>query len=120
MYFYSLIMQKSIKSFFVFSLLLLFLYNVSGYNLSVEHAGHTKNFSVKVKDSKTENQSSISQDDDCQCALHMQMNHMLLIQPVTIELANSTSTIQEIPHTKAIAYHCLLDYFSSRAPPYLS
>lgn len=98
----------------------MFFYNVSGLSVYVEHALHSKNFSAKTKDSKTEKGSTVSQDDECQCALHMQMNHVLLPEPLAIELPISTLIDHEMPHTKAVTYRCLLDYFSSRAPPSLS
>lgn len=113
-------MQKTFRNFFVFSLLLLFFYNVSGVGICIEHAQHSKNISAKSKNSKTEKHSSISQDDECQCALHMQMNHIMITDSFSLEFPVSNLINQEIPHTKAITYRCLLDYFSSRAPPSLS
>lgn len=120
MYFCGLIMQKSLKNFFVLSLLLVFFYNVSGLSVAIEHAQHSKSSSAKAKHPKTEKGSSISQDDECQCALHMQMNHVLLPESLSIEFPMSNLVDRQIPHTKAITYRCLLDYFSSRAPPSLS
>lgn len=113
-------MRKSLKNFFVFSLLMVFLYNVCGMSVCFDHARHAKSFAAKLKDSKTPKGATISQDDDCQCALHMQMNHVLLPESLAIELPISTLISNETPHPKAITYRCLLDYFSSRAPPYSS
>ncbi|WP_294199211.1 hypothetical protein [Chryseobacterium endophyticum] len=111
-------MQKILKTFFVFSLLTVFLYNVSGISVCIEHARHAKNFAAKLKDQKTGKGTSISQDDECQCAIHMQMNHVLLPEPMVIDLPHGDTFSGEMAHTKAIAYYCLLDYFSSRAPPH--
>lgn len=113
-------MHKSLKNFFVFSLLMMFFYNVSGMSVCFDHARHTKNFSAESKGSKAPKGSAISQDDDCQCALHMQMHHVLLPEHVAIEFPLSTLKDNELPHPKAITYRCLLDYFSSRAPPFSS
>lgn len=113
-------MQKILKTFFVFSLLMAFIYNVSGISVGFDHAGHAKSFAAKLKHSKTEKGSSVSQDDECQCALHLQMHHVLLPDLLSLELPGSRSVSVEMPHPKAIAYYCLLDYFSSRAPPYFS
>lgn len=113
-------MQKSFRNFFVLSLLLVFFYNASGLSVCLDHAGHSKDLSVKVKDSKNGKEASFSQDDECQCALHLQMNHVLIPEPLSIDFPTRNSIASEIPHTKAITYRCLLDYFSSRAPPVLS
>lgn len=119
-YFCAFDMQKILKTFFVFSLLMAFIYNVSGISVCFDHAGHAKSFAAKLKHSKTEKGSSVSQDDECQCALHLQMHHVLLPDLLSLELPGSRSVSVEMPHPKAIAYYCLLDYFSSRAPPYSS
>lgn len=113
-------MQRSIRNFFVLSLLLVFFFNTSGLAVRLDHAGHSKDLSVKVKDSKKEKEASISPDDDCQCALHLQMNHVFLPESLNIDFPKGNLVASEIPHTKAVNYHCLLDYFSSRAPPALS
>lgn len=113
-------MQKILKTFFVFSLLMVFVYNVSGIRVCFDHARHAKSFAAKLKHSKTEKGPAVSQDDECQCALHLQMHHVLLPDLFALELPDSRSVSGEIPHPKAIAYYCLLDYFSSRAPPYSS
>ncbi|KFC19529.1 hypothetical protein [Chryseobacterium sp. FH1] len=113
-------MKRSLRNFFVFFSLLIFVYNVSGLGICIDHAQHSKSISSKAKNSKTEKETSISQDDECQCALHMQMNHILLQEPLAIEFPIDTSVDHQIPHSKSITYRCLLDYFSSRAPPSLS
>ncbi|WP_326982669.1 hypothetical protein VUJ46_21315 [Chryseobacterium sp. MYb264] len=83
-----------------------------------DHAKHAKSFAAKLKDSKTQKGPTIAQDDDCQCALHLQMNHVLLPESLAIEFPVSTLINNETPHPKAMTYRCLLDYFSSRAPPF--
>jgi len=110
-------MQKSLRNFFVLSLMLALFYNVSGLSLSIDHAQHSKNASSKIKKSKSEKETCISQDDDCQCALHMQMNHVVIPESLSIDSYVSVLINSEVPHSKATAYRCLLDYFSSRAPP---
>ncbi|KAA0129633.1 hypothetical protein FY557_04860 [Chryseobacterium sp. SN22] len=119
-YFCAFDMQKILKTFFVFSLLTVFVYNVSGISVCFDHAGHAKSFAAKLKHSKTEKGASVSQDDECQCALHLQMHHVLLPDLFALELPAGSSVSGEMPHPKAIAYYCLLDYFSSRAPPHSS
>lgn len=110
-------MHQSFKHFFIFTLLLTFLYNASGIGVCIEHAAHKSEQAKGTKSPKTEKGIVFSQDDDCQCALHMNMNHMLLPEPVMVEMPVDLNSVAEIPHSKAITYRCLLDYFSSRAPP---
>lgn len=113
-------MQKTVKHFFVFSLLLIFLSNVSGISVCLEHAKHSTSKSTEKKNSKEEKGDVFSQDDQCQCALHLQMNTSLIpdIQNVDFALQNIGHSV--IPHPKAVEYRRLIDYFSSRAPPYFS
>ncbi|MCJ8152702.1 hypothetical protein MKJ01_02855 [Chryseobacterium sp. SSA4.19] len=110
-------MRTYFRNFFVFSLLLVFLYNVSGIGSCMEHIRHSKTLSEKTKSSKPEKGSTISQDDECQCALHMQMNNVLMPEMLAIQWTADVVSDGEMPHPKAITYRCLLDYFSSRAPP---
>lgn len=110
-------MHQSFKHFFIFTLLLTFLYNASGIGVCIEHAAHKNEQATGTKSPKTEKGIVFSQDDNCQCALHMDMNHMLLPEPVMVEMPVDLNSVAEIPHSKAITYRCLLDYFSSRAPP---
>lgn len=113
-------MFSSIKNFFTYSLLLLFFYNISGLGICIEHAEHSKNHSVKTDGSKKGQEKNISQDDNCQCALHFQMNHVLLPEATVIELPLAQAVIIRNPQSKAITYSCLIDFFSSRAPPSFS
>ncbi|MBP2617806.1 hypothetical protein [Chryseobacterium jejuense] len=69
------------------------------------------------KGSKEEKIPTFSQDDECQCALHMHMNNILLPESLQMNFVVNTSNDSEMPHPKAISYRCLLDFFSSRAPP---
>jgi hypothetical protein len=110
-------MQKTLKTFFVFSLLLIFLSNVSGISICLEHAKHATAKTLHKKDSKKEQGITFSQDDHCQCALHMHMNHVVLPESLTVDFAVNTANSSEMPQPKAINYRCLLDFFSSRAPP---
>lgn len=110
-------MQKTLKTFFVFSLLLIFLSNVSGISICIKHAKHATAKTFHKKDSKKEKGLTFSQDDDCQCALHMHMNNVVLPESLTIDFIANASNDSEIPQPKAINYRCLLDFFSSRAPP---
>lgn len=112
-------MQKTLKIFFTFSLLLIFLSNVSGISICLEHAKHVTTKIDNKKDSKKEKAPTVSQDD-CQCALHLQMNTSLLPEIQNLNFAINDSNDNEIPQPKAVSYRCLLDFFSSRAPPVLS
>ncbi|MCS3531690.1 hypothetical protein M2373_003109 [Chryseobacterium sp. JUb7] len=110
-------MQKSLRAFFVFSLLLIFVSNISGISVCLDHAKHNTSKLFPKKDSKKENVPTFSQDDECQCALHMHMNNTLIPEALTIDFTLSTLNDSEMPQPKAITYRCLLDFFSSRAPP---
>lgn len=111
------IMQKFLRVFFVFSLLLIFVSNVSGVSTCLDHAQHAKSKVIYKKGSKEEKIPTFSQDDECQCALHMHMNNILLPEPLDMDFAIDTTNDNEMPQPKAISYRCLLDFFSSRAPP---
>ena len=113
-------MGKFLKTFFVSSLLVLFLYNVSGVGVAIEHARHSKDISAKTEHSKSEKSSTFSQDENCQCALHMQMHHSILPETVWIHLPLSSQIDDEKPQPKASTFRSLLDDFSSRAPPFFS
>lgn len=113
-------MQKTLKTFFVFSLLLIFLSDVSGISVCLEHAKHSATKIAYKKDSKGEKSKTISQDDECQCDLHLHMNASLLPEIQDLDFAFNTLHKSETPQPKAKTYRCLLDYFSSRAPPCLS
>jgi hypothetical protein len=113
-------MLSSIKNFFVFSLLLLSFYNISGIGVCIEHAQHSQNHFHKTEHKEKENHASISQDDNCQCALHFQMNHFLLPEVTEVELPVSRTITVQTPQSKAITYSRLIDFFSSRAPPSFS
>jgi hypothetical protein len=110
-------MLSSIKKFFVFSLLLLCFYNISGVGLCIEHAQHSQNHFTKTDSSKKEKHASVSKDDNCQCAIHFQMNHFLLPDLTAIELPFSRAIAIQNPRSKAVTYSGLIDFFSSRAPP---
>ncbi|WP_126650509.1 hypothetical protein [Chryseobacterium aureum] len=110
-------MQKFLRVFFVFSLLLIFVSNVSGVTTCVDHARHAKSKVIYKKGSKEEKIPAFSQDDECQCALHMHMTNILLPEPLNWDFAIDTTNDHEMPQPKAISYRCLLDFFSSRAPP---
>lgn len=113
-------MQKTLKTFFVFSLLLIFLSNVSGISICLEHAKHATAKTLHKKDSKKEKVPTVSQNDDCQCALHLQMNTSILPENQNQDFTFNITNNNEMPQPKARTYRCLLDYFSSRAPPRLS
>jgi hypothetical protein len=110
-------MDSSIKKFFIFSVLLLLFYNISGLGICIEHSQHSKNHPAKTDGSKKENHKYISQDDNCQCALHFQMNHVLLPDVTSVELSSPQLTTATNPQPKVLTYSCLIDFFSSRAPP---
>ncbi|MGR3857871.1 hypothetical protein [Chryseobacterium indologenes] len=112
-------MQKFLRVFFVFSLLLIFVSNVSGVITCLDHARHAKSKVIYKKGSKEEKIPSFSQDDECQCALHMHMTQILLPDSLNMDFAIDTTSDNEMPQPKAISYRCLLDFFSSRAPPAL-
>ncbi|WP_288442575.1 hypothetical protein [uncultured Chryseobacterium sp.] len=112
-------MQKFLRVFFVFSLLLIFVSNVSGVTTCLDHARHSKGKVTYKKGSKEEKIPTFSQDDECQCALHLHMSSVLLPEPLNLDFAIDTTNDNEMPQPKAISYRCLLDFFSSRAPPYL-
>ncbi len=111
------IMQKFLRVFFVFSLLLIFVSNVSGVTTCLDHAKHAKSKVIYKKGSKEEKIPTFSQDDECQCALHLHMSNVLLPEPLNLDFAIDTTNDSEMPQPKAISYRCLLDFFSSRAPP---
>lgn len=110
-------MQKFLRVFFVFSLLMIFVSNVSGVTTCLDHSRHAKSKVTYKKGSKEEKIPSFSQDDECQCALHMHMTNVLLPEPLNLDFAIDTANDNEMPQPKAISYRCLLDFFSSRAPP---
>ncbi len=110
-------MQKFLRIFFVFSLFLIFISNISGVSTCLDHAQHTKSKVMYKKGSKEEKIPTFSQDDECQCALHMHMNNILLPESLDMDFAVNISYDSEMPQPKAISYRCLLDFFSSRAPP---
>lgn len=113
-------MQKTLKTFFVFSLLLIFLSNVSGISVCLEHAKHSITKTADKKDSKGGKSQTVSQDDECQCDLHLHMNASLLPEIQHLDFVFSILNNNEVPQPKAKTYRSLLDYFSSRAPPSLS
>ena len=113
-------MLSSIKKFFVFSLLLLCFYNISGLSTCIEHAQHSNRHSAEKESNKKENHASVSQDDNCQCALHFQMNHVLLPEIAELVLPFPKVPATENVQHKATTYRCLIDFFSSRAPPFFS
>ncbi|NIF04771.1 hypothetical protein F3J23_04890 [Chryseobacterium sp. Tr-659] len=110
-------MQKFLRVFFVFTLLLIFVSNVSGIGICLDHAKHAKSKVIHKKGSKEEKIPTFSQDDECQCVLHMHMNNVLLPERLDVNFALNSSNDNEMPQPKAISYRCLLDFFSSRAPP---
>jgi hypothetical protein len=110
-------MQKFLRVFFVFSLLLILISNVSGVTTCIDHARHAKSKLLYKKGSKEEKIPTFSQDDECQCALHMQMTTILLPEPLNLDFGIDCNNDCEMPQPKAISYRCLLDFFSSRAPP---
>ncbi len=113
-------MLSSIKKFFVFSLLLLCFYNISGLGTCIEHAQHSKRHSAEKESNKKGNHASVSQDDHCQCALHFQMHHVLLPETAALKILFSEVPAAENVQHKATAYSCTIDFFSSRAPPFIS
>lgn len=113
-------MAKKIKNFFVFSMMLMLIYNVSGLAIAVEHSSHHVSHSGNSKQKKSKTGSEISQDNDCQCAVHFQMNHILLPELALLDFPISKKQTSELPQPKAKTCRCLLDYFSSRAPPAFS
>lgn len=113
-------MQKSIKIFFIFSLLILFVSNVSGISVCLEHSKHASSNIETGENSSDKKESTISKDDQCQCAIHLQMNTCLFPEVQHVNLVSTSENNTETPHSKAITYTCLIDFFSSRAPPYQS
>ncbi len=109
--------QVSLRHFFVFSLLLLFLGNVSGIGVCLEHRQHNKEISNKNKDSRSEKGPVMSKDDQCQCALYLSLNHSLIPESAVLNFPEEIIESRHVPHPEIFAYYCLLDYFSSRAPP---
>lgn len=106
---------KDPETFFLFSLLTIFLYNVSGIGICIEHAKHKSSISQKAD--KSEN-DSVSKDDDCHCALHFQMNNVLCEETVHLVLLTGTVAEKRLFLSEEKTCYQLLDYFSSRAPPH--
>lgn len=109
-----------IKNFFVFSMMLMLIYNISGLAIAVEHSSNHVSHSGNSKQKKSKTGSEISKDNDCQCALHFQMNHILLPELALLDFPILEERTSELPQPKVKTYRCLLDYFSSRAPPAFS
>ncbi|MEC3874344.1 hypothetical protein [Chryseobacterium salviniae] len=112
-------MQKTLKTFFIFSLLLIFISNVGGVSVCLDHATHLTTKTIEKKHAKGDKAASFSQDDECQCALHFQMNNVLLPDFALPDFNVSEKPTNKFLQQKAKTYRCLLDYFSSRAPPVL-
>lgn len=110
-------MQKTLNTFFLVSVLLMFIYNVSGISICIDHSQHQSSKTFDIKNSKDNQQAKISKEDHCQCALHFQMNHSLLPDLTSLDFSVYQTNKREIPQSKSKTYRCLLDYFSSRAPP---
>ncbi|UZT98746.1 hypothetical protein ODZ84_04005 [Chryseobacterium fluminis] len=110
-------MQKFLRCFLVFSLLLIFVSHISGLTVSLDHSKHSTSKVFPKKDSQKDNTPTISQDDECQCMLHMHMNTSILPEAMAIDFSLNTLNNSELPQPKAVTYRCLLDFFSSRAPP---
>lgn len=113
-------MRKTLNIFFVFSLLLIFLYNVSGIGICIDHSQHRSSKTVENKDSEDTQHAKISKEDNCQCILHFQMNNSLLADITLVDFVVFQTNKTNIFQLKTKNYRCLLDYFSSRAPPSLS
>ncbi len=96
------------------------IYNVSGLAISIEHSGHHVRRTENSEHQKSKAGSEISQDNNCQCALHFQMNHSLGPDLAIPDFSFIQDNKNEIPQPEVITYTCLLDYFSSRAPPSFS
>lgn len=109
--------MQILKKIFVFPILLILLYNVSGISIGIEHASHSKSELVKAKDFKGK---VVSQDDQCQCDLHLQANHVLIPESLDIEFLITQKVNSKIPRSRMSTCKTLLDYFSSRAPPLFS
>lgn len=110
-------MGKSFKTFFAYLLLLVFLCNVSGAGVMVSHSGHTAGMQIKKSDKKSLNHSEVSQDDECQCALHLHMNNSLLEDTYVLNFPKENVYQTKSILNKPFRNHSLLEYFSSRAPP---
>lgn len=112
--FLELSVPKTLKHFFLFSLLALFFYNVSGIRVCLEHAEHKSSITQK---SDTSDKDSVSKDDGCQCALHFQMNNVLFEETVSLAILTESVVGTKLFPTEEKTCYQLLDYFSSRAPP---
>ena len=110
-------MQKLLQGLVVFSLVLMFFYNVSGISTCIEHANHAESHSTTKKEGKSNQGAKFSQGDHCQCALHMHMHNVIMPENLSIAFSLQDATNSEIPKKKTTSYDCLLDFFSSRAPP---
>lgn len=113
-------MLTNLKNFFVFSVMLMLIYNLSGLAISIEHSSHQVSHSENSKHKKLKTGSEISQDNDCQCAIHFQMNHVLLPELSLLDFPIVEELTSEMYQPKAVTYRSLIDYFSSRAPPVFS
>lgn len=119
-YICGLFMQKSLRIFLMFSFLLVFLSNTTGISIYLEHQNHPSVKTDTKKNKEPKKGFAISEDDQCQCALHMQMHTGLLPELPGIAFVTDTKNSTEIPQQNAGTYRCLIDFFSSRAPPYFS
>lgn len=109
-------MKEFFKKILIIPLLLLFLINASGINVCIEHSQHSST-STKIDQNKKE--TCIDNEDVCHCLLHMHMNQVLMPETLAVDVPISSTINEEMPQPKAINYRCLLDFFSSRAPPHL-
>lgn len=95
----------------------MFIMNASGISVCIEHSQHNKDLTTKVKESKDSEEVSWDNEDICHCLLHMQMHQAFVQQDLTLIPPITSKIEKEMPQPKAITYQCLLDFFSSRAPP---
>jgi len=110
-------MSEFLRKILILPLLLMFLINVSGIGVCIEHSQHSNSTSAKLHQDNKE--TCIDNEDVCQCLLHMHMNQVLMPEVFVIDTPISSIIDNEMPQPKSINYRCLLDFFSSRAPPYL-
>lgn len=110
-------MSELLRKILIIPLLLMFIINVSGVGVCVEHSQHSSKASTKLN--SDEKETCIDNEDVCQCLLHMHMNQVLMPETLVIDTPINTTIDKEMPQPKATTYRCLLDFFSSRAPPYL-
>ncbi|AZA76231.1 hypothetical protein EG347_01155 [Chryseobacterium sp. G0186] len=83
----------------------------------MEHSVHHTKF-AKTNHHQKEKGATFSKDDNCQCTLHLQMNHTLLTEPLAVKFTINPLHDDWFPRPKVIRYYSLLYFLNSRPPPF--